>query len=388
MLVLDLRWLLFAALLVLAAATVTGFWIGRRLGSRENRPSVAGLREMIGRLEQAPFGVLFLEDSRTCRYANGHARQLLGLTSPRCPLPETPWVQLLDADRQALRREPAVPARYRNVFLPTSESEQSDRTSESRTMVRWWVVPTGDTDLVLLLDATAEHRAATGVRSLISDLSHQLRTPLATILTHLKVLRLPTVPDEIKEQSMGILEADTQRMIRLVNQLLELGRLETSAEVERQPVDLLSLAQECVVELSSMAEEQRVALSVEADAPLPPVMGDAYRLRQVFLNLLDNAIKYSQPGCRAVVSLKLERQGVRCSVCDNGPGIPAKHLPHLTRRFYRAAPQEVEGSGLGLAIAEEILRLHGSHLEIESRAEGSQTGTCVRFLLPLLHSST
>jgi signal transduction histidine kinase len=84
------------------------------------------------------------------------------------------------------------------------------------------------------------------------------------------------------------------------------------------------------------------------------------------------------------VSLKREGDTIRCAVSDNGPGIPAKHLPYLARRFYRAAPQEMAGSGLGLALAEEILRRHESHLEMESRAEGAQTGTCVRFALAIL----
>ena len=82
------------------------------------------------------------------------------------------------------------------------------------------------------------------------------------------------------------------------------------------------------------------------------------------------------------VSLQREPGGIRCTILDSGPGIPAAHLPHVTRRFYRAAPQEVEGSGLGLALVEEILRRHGSRLEIESHTEGEQTGTRVAFVLP------
>jgi signal transduction histidine kinase len=105
---------------------------------------------------------------------------------------------------------------------------------------------------------------------------------------------------------------------------------------------------------------------------------------QVFLNLLDNVAKHCRPGDRAVVSLERAEEGVACAVRDTGPGIPAEHLPHISRRFYRAAPQAVEGSGLGLALVEEILHRHGSRLEIESRTEGDETGTCVRFVLPVL----
>lgn len=104
----------------------------------------------------------------------------------------------------------------------------------------------------------------------------------------------------------------------------------------------------------------------------------------VFLNLLDNAVTYSRPGDRVMVSLQHIQKGVECTVCDTGPGIPAQHLPHVTRRFYRAAPQAAAGSGLGLAIVEEILRHHESRLEIESQAEGEETGTRVRFVLPVV----
>ncbi len=117
---------------------------------------------------------------------------------------------------------------------------------------------------------------------------------------------------------------------------------------------------------------------------LPLIVGDPDRLMQVLINLLDNVVKYCRPGDQAVVSLQSSAEGVEFAVRDTGPGIPARHLPHLTRRFYRAAPQEIEGSGLGLALVEEIIRRHGGRLEITSCTEGDETGMCVRFILPAL----
>ena len=173
-------------------------------------------------------------------------------------------------------------------------------------------------------------------------------------------------------------------MARLVNLMLELGRLETSAEIGRRPVDLLALVEQAIAYTIPQAEEREIALSLQADTPLPPVVGDADRLMQVFLNLLDNVVKHCRPGDRAVVSLERVEEGIACAVRDTGPGIPTEHLSYIPRRFYRAAPQAVEGSGLGLALVEEILRRHGSRLEIESRTEGEETGTCARFVLPVL----
>ena len=203
-------------------------------------------------------------------------------------------------------------------------------------------------------------------------------------MTHLEILRLPDVSEEIRRQSLHLLQVETKRMARLINQMLELGRLETSAEIERRPVDILALVEQAIAQSAPQAEERGITLSLQADTPLPLVVGQEDRLLQVFLNLLDNGIKYSRPGDRVTVSLGQAEEGVACVVRDTGPGIPAEHLPHVTRRFYRAAPQKIEGSGLGLALVEEILRRHQSHLEIESHTQGEETGTWVRFVLPVL----
>ncbi|MEA3338717.1 MAG: ATP-binding protein, partial [Chloroflexota bacterium] len=170
----------------------------------------------------------------------------------------------------------------------------------------------------------------------------------------------------------------------LINQMLELGRLETSAEVERRPVDILALVEQAIARSAPQAEGREIGLSLQAETPLPLVVGQEDRLLQVFLNLLDNGIKYSRPGDQVIVALGRVAEGVECVVRDTGPGIPAEHLPHVTRRFYRAVPRKIEGSGLGLALVEEILRRHQSCLEIESRAVGEETGTRARFVLPVL----
>ena len=385
MFILYLRLLLFGVLLITIAALFAAIWLDRRLRrTTSGRLLVPRLGELDPVLEHVPFGLLLLEGSRTFRYANTFARRLLGIPAkPECQLPEAAWARLLDADRAAVRQEKAAFGRYRSVPITTRGPDGSNRVDVSTHFVRWWVSPLGDLDLVFLLDVTAQQRAEEAARSLINDLSHELRTPLATILTHLEVLSLPRVSPEIRGQSIQLLKAEAQRLSRLVSLMLELGRLETSREIERRPVDLLALVEDLVAQLNPQAEERGIVLSVEANAPLPVVLGDGDRLRQVFLNLLDNALKYARPGDRAVISLEMEEKGIRCVVRDTGPGISARHLPHITRRFYRAAPQEIEGSGLGLALVEEILRRHQSNLEIETYTEGENAGTSVRFVLPV-----
>jgi len=371
MLLLDLRWVLFCCLLVVIVAALLAVWLDRR--RRAKREAALPVPEGVyGALARAPLGWLVLDGPRACRYANPYACRLLELVSPDGPLPDAAWVPLLEQDREAARREVGALGRYRSVSL------SADR------VVRWWVTLWNDLDVVVLLDATAQHRAEQAASYLFSSLSHELRTPIGTILTHLEILHLPDVSDEIRQQSLHLLQVETKRMARLVNQMLELGRLETSAESERRPVDLLALAEQAIAQSAPQAEKREIALSLQADTPLPLVVGQEDHLLQVFLNLLDNGIKYSRPGDRVTVLLERAEEGVACVVRDTGPGIPAEHLPHVTRRFYRAAPQKIEGSGLGLALVEEILRRHQSHLEIESDTEGEETGTWVRFVLPVL----
>jgi two-component system phosphate regulon sensor histidine kinase PhoR len=239
----------------------------------------------------------------------------------------------------------------------------------------------GDMSLVILLDFTAQQQREDASRHLVNDLSHELRTPLATILTHLEVLGLSELSPEVQRRSIQLLKAEANRMARLVNQLLEIGRLETSLDIERRPLDLLALVEHVVSQLTPQASARGIALNLEADAPLARLVGDADRLQQVFLNLIDNSIKYSRPGDRVEVSLSQQPDGIYCSVRDNGPGIPAEHLPHITERFYRAASRDLAGSGLGLALVDEILRRHDSKLQIESQADGEVTGTCMSFIL-------
>lgn len=374
MLVVDLRWLLFGLLLLLIVVVAAALWLDRWRSRRQQRGALPGLEGLRPVWEVAPLGLLILDDTGACRYANPYARRLLGLEAASGRLPDAGWGHLLDMDRLAARSEIVPVGRYRTVVLGEGQ------------FVQWWLTPWRDWTLVFLLDMTTPHRVEQAARFLLSDLSHELRTPLATLLTHLEVLRLPHVPDETRQQSIYLMQVEARRMARLVHDMLELGRLETSAELERRPVDLLAVVEAALAQVRPQAEAQQIALSLQADTPLPLVVGDADRLKQVFLNLLDNAVKYSRPGDRVIVSLQSTPagDGVACAVCDTGPGIPAEHLPHVTRRFYRAVPDEMEGSGLGLAIVTEILRRHQSRLDIESRSEGAETGTCTRFVLPAL----
>lgn len=243
-------------------------------------------------------------------------------------------------------------------------------------------------DVQQVRHALAAHDAEQRTRFLLNDLAHELRTPLATLLTHLEVVRLPNISPDQRQLSIQLMQVEGKRMARLLHDMLELGRLETAADIAYRPLDLHALIDDVVAELLPQADARQITLQVQAEPALPLVAGDADRLKQVFLNLIDNAIKYSRAGDHVIVAAQRldERTAVACAVCDSGPGIPPEHLPHIGRKFYRVAPEASEGSGLGLALASEVLRRHHSELQIESRSDGDETGTCVRFVLPCVES--
>ena len=368
MLVLELRVLLLGLLLATVGAALLTLWLDRRRAGRRAAETFADLA-LHAVLERAPFGWMVLESAERYVYANEYARRLLDLAAPSGPIPAVEWGFFLDDDRADVRRGRAPEGRYRVLRLPSGRA------------VRWWLMSGQRWDYLFLLDVTPQYEAEEARTQLFAGLSHELRTPVGAILTHLEILRLPDIPEETKQQSLHLLQAEARRLARMVHLMLELGRLETSPEIDRRPVDLLDLAERAISSLAAQAGERQIRFSLEADSPLPTVWGDADRLMQVFLNLLDNVLKHCRPGDSATVILRRAEGGVLCAIRDTGPGIPAEHLPHITRRFYRAAKQEVEGSGLGLALVEEILRRHGSRLEISSQTE-RETGTCVQFVLP------
>lgn len=378
MVVVDLQWGIFLLLCGVTFAVAGIAWALSRVRETTTRSRVRSPQEAFALVNQAPFGVLVLE-ATTLSYANRAAKDLLRITDDHGPLlPMGDWAELLLSDTRAARAVGTASGRsggrYRNVTFPSGRT------------IRWWVAPQEDRDLVMILDITAEERAQQASRGLISDLGHELRTPIATLLTHLEILRLDDVGADVHAQSVQLARQEAQRMSRLVNDILELGRLEIAEGIIRRPTDLLALVREVRLQLMPRAKELDISLDAISDTQPPLVLGNPDRLRQVILNLLDNALKYAGQGSTVTIELTADRSYVNCTICDTGPGIAAEHLPHVTQRFYRAdAPETVEGSGLGLALVTEILRRHDSHLDMTSPVRDGH-GTCASFKLPLASS--
>jgi signal transduction histidine kinase len=215
---------------------------------------------------------------------------------------------------------------------------------------------------------------------LVSNVSHELRTPLTAIKGLIETLRDGAVDDlNARDKFLASIESETDRLIRLVNDLLVLSRADSQAlTLHREKFDLTALARACADEFAA----RRVTILV--DGQPTPVNADPDRIRQVLVNLLDNAIRFSPPDEIVRVSIASASDGVAVAVQDRGPGIPAAEQARVFERFYRADKSRARdagagGAGLGLSIAQTLIQAHGGHIALTSHAG---RGTTVRFTLP------
>ncbi|MCZ6531195.1 MAG: ATP-binding protein [Chloroflexi bacterium] len=211
---------------------------------------------------------------------------------------------------------------------------------------------------------------------LIAEIVHELRTPLAALTAASHLLQRAELPADQRTKISQTILHEVQRLNDLTTDFLELSRLESGRmRFKREPVHLGGLAQESLEVVRAQAESREIELETEFDASLVPVHGDRKVLKQLLLNLLTNAIKYSQPGAVVTVSLHSEGDEVLMEVRDTGRGISPEDQERLFQRFYRAAEgaDDVPGTGLGLVIAKRIAESHEGSISVESAlGEGSK----------------
>ncbi len=218
----------------------------------------------------------------------------------------------------------------------------------------------------------------------VANVSHELRTPLTSIMGFTEILS-DGAGGELNEQQREYLEIVTrssQRMLRLIDDLLLLSRLQThSITLEAQPVDLVALINESQLELSALADSAGVTLKFST-ADGPPVLGDSGRLRQVIDNLVNNALKFTPRGGEVTVEAIREEGSWILKVADTGIGIPQEDLERLFEKFFRASNAEIThtpGTGLGLSITQAIVALHHGEINVSS-VQGA--GTTFTVTLP------
>ncbi len=215
----------------------------------------------------------------------------------------------------------------------------------------------------------------------ISSVSHELRTPLTAIKGWAETMQAGGDDKETFDRGMGIIIRESERLSGIVEELLDFSRMQSGRmTLTMDKIDILAELGEAVYMFSERANAEHKFLIYEEPSMLSPVLGDINRLRQVFVNIIDNALKYTDEGGTISVSAT-ELNGYICVVIsDNGCGIPAEHLPNVKKKFYKAN-QTIRGSGIGLALADEIMVLHSGSLDIESH---ENVGTAVTILIPTL----
>ncbi|MCS6892926.1 MAG: ATP-binding protein [Rhodovarius sp.] len=253
-------------------------------------------------------------------------------------------------------------------------------------------LPLGDGGrLVLMLSDRTEARAIERMRAdFVANASHELRSPLASLIGFIETLQGPAAEDaEARQRFLAIMAGQAQRMKALIDDLLSLSRIEL---MEHLPptgrADAAALLRAEVAAIEPLARGARILIEAPESLPISPV--DPGQLAQVIRNLLDNALRHGRPGGEVRVSLaRIEggprlpaRPGVLLTVQDDGPGIPREHIPRLTERFYRVdagRARSTGGTGLGLAIVKHIVNRHRGQLLIESEVGH---GACFKVWLP------
>ena len=214
----------------------------------------------------------------------------------------------------------------------------------------------------------------------ISQLSHELRTPLTVINGWSETLLADETMDEGTRQGMKIISSEAKRLTEMVMELLDFTRMQDGRmTLTVEPTDIRAEFEDTVYMYSSRLEQDGIHLHyIDNDDDIPEISCDPKRLRQVFLNILDNAAKHGGEGKRIDASMTYEQDAVVVQIRDYGPGIPEDEIPLVKKKFYKGSSQ-ARGTGIGLAVCDEIVELHGGTLTLEN-AEGG--GTLVTVRLP------
>ena len=347
----------------------------KRLAGKQTNATNSGMTPDIptpAQIVQAlPLVALIIGPDERITVANGHARSLLGqeivgrhcITGLRQP-------NILDAIETVFRTKTKQESRYLG--------RDSGRDTTFRVNIAPIETGKGTSVLITFEDLTDIEDAGKMRRDFVANVSHELKTPLTALMGFIETLRGPARNDpKAQDRFLSIMEQEATRMSQLVSDLLSLSKVEENERIRPvQPVNLDAILNSTILALAPVAEKAAVAVTAHFPPTVPLIPGDENQLRQVFRNLIENAIKYGARGGKIDViideaqeSALLRGQGITVRVRDYGEGIAAHHIARLTERFYRVdshRSREVGGTGLGLAIVKHIISRHRGRLRINS----------------------
>ncbi len=240
--------------------------------------------------------------------------------------------------------------------------------------------------VVLVQDLTQLRRLERMRRDFIANISHELRTPTASLKVLAETLQEGAIDDPVvAKEFLNKINVETDRLAQMVSELSELSRIESGeVSLKREPIDIGEVVALVVERLKPQADRTGLSLAIDIPSGLPRALADKEKVEQVLVNLLHNAIKFTHSGGRINCTVKIEGDNILVSVVDTGIGIPADDLPRIFERFYKADKARAGGgTGLGLAIAKHIVEAHGGQIWAES-IEGK--GSIFTFTLPIATS--
>jgi signal transduction histidine kinase len=237
--------------------------------------------------------------------------------------------------------------------------------------------------VVALFDLTPIRKLEAVRRDFVANVSHELRTPLTIIGGFAETLQDPEIPAARRAEFAKTIFSNTQRMQRIVDELLDLSRIETGHWRPRpESIRIADAATEVFGRNAASAKSKSVTLDTNIDPDAQTIVADRTALEQILLNLVENALRHTGEGGRITIQTLREPDGVSLNVIDTGSGIPPEHLPRIFERFYRAdsgRSREAGGTGLGLAIVRHLVEAHGGIVRAESVVGA---GTTIRIFFP------
>ncbi len=326
-----------------------------------------------------PDGLVVVDESGRIQLTNAQFRLLFG---------ENAGGTLLEATREVSLGRLLVGALQANA--PRQQALSLTRAPGERTELEVSAVPfarnprgTGGA-VVLFRDITHVRKVEEMRRDFVANVSHELRTPLSIFRGYLEtLLDDPKQPPGELVRILEVMERHSERLTTLVDDVLSLARLESlESHLDLAEIHLPQFLAEILRDWEKRFSAKQLRAELEAAADLPLLEADEGRLQEIIYNLLDNSVKYSQAGGLITVRAELVGEQMRISVSDEGAGIPARELPRIFERFYRAdkaRSRELGGTGLGLSIVKHIAQLHGGSAEATSEIG---RGTTISVLLP------
>jgi two-component system sensor histidine kinase ResE len=289
-------------------------------------------------------------------------------------------------------RTEAVPTRIRELLRKVVRREESEQIGELTIQGRTYVVivsPLYDGDTVrgavaVVRDMTEERRLDKLRKDFIANVSHELRTPISMLQGYSEAIMDDiAASEEEKKEIVKIIYEESLRMGRLVNELLDLARMEAGhISLDKKDVEIPSFIKRVTNKFQGLAKDQEVRLTFEWNRPSFAACIDPDRIEQVLTNLIDNALRHTPKGGYVKVDVKKKNKGFVIYVIDSGSGIPEEDLPFVFERFYKADKARTRGrsgTGLGLAIAKNIVEAHNGSIRVQSKVG---KGTTFSFYLP------